>query len=314
MKKSKDLIKRLIESRRILQDPYAYLDGNGDFDGQDMCNQISDSRRLLQNQYAHMNPTGGFDAITSILKIETAQSIVNNANPRSKEHRYAWIERKARDLQLNLWKHRHQLWPEDAPIDPVKLLEPSIAIQYIGYDFEQAEFLGDFGGTGSYSEIAGTIDQAVKRISISNRLPVNTHRFTAAHELGHAILHQGLVMHRDRPVDGSRRSDVPREPKEIEADKFAVYFLMPERLVKERFHHIFGKSCPFILTDDTAFALGSFNSANLIERCKSLRDLARVLAKAEYYNGRNIVSLATQFGVSVETMAIRIEELDLVEV
>jgi hypothetical protein len=45
---------------------------------------------------------------------------------------------------------------------------------------------------------------------------------------------------------------------------------------------------------------------------RTLRDLARLLASATYYNGKAVYSLTEIFGVSVEAMAIRLEELDLV--
>ena len=46
----------------------------------------------------------------------------------------------------------------------------------------------------------------------------------------------------------------------------------------------------------------------------SLRDISRILAKTESFNGQYFRSLADQFYVSVEAMAIRLEELSLLEV
>lgn len=257
---------------------------------------ISESRRKYKNPYAHLNGKGIFDASISA--------------PIS----YASIERIVRNLQKNIWKNRHRLWPEGVPTDPVNLLDPSIAIKSIGFDFELAESLGNFVGQGAKSEVAGIIDRFAGRISISRRLPYQTLRFTAAHELGHALLHKETMLHRDRPMDGSYQKQNQRLPIEIEADKFATYFLMPEKLLRERFAEIFGVRDSFILTDDTAFALEPANPELLLNKCKSSRDLSRILAKAGKYNSRQVVTLVEQFDVSVEAMAIRIEELGLVKI
>jgi Zn-dependent peptidase ImmA (M78 family) len=42
------------------------------------------------------------------------------------------------------------------------------------------------------------------------------------------------------------------------------------------------------------------------------RDLSRMLARVDRFDGRQIDSLTSQFRVSVEAMAIRLEELNLV--
>jgi len=277
--------------------------------------QITDSRRLFQNQYAHLNDFGGYDGVV-LAPIISRKVFAGGRQQESLRSlgQFEWIERKAKALQKNIWKNRKELWPEGVPENPVQLLDPSIAIQFIGYEYDLSEYLGEFTGIGANSEIAGVIDRADKRVSISRRLRYKTRRFTAAHELGHALLHTEAVMHRDRPIDGSAKTNEPREPMELEADKFASYFLMPERLLRERFRINFGISGVFFLNDDTAFALDPANPEALINGCKSPRDLSRILANTGQYNGRNVYSLATQFGVSVEAMAIRIEELELVKI
>lgn len=49
------------------------------------------------------------------------------------------------------------------------------------------------------------------------------------------------------------------------------------------------------------------------KQCNSQRELTRVLASAEFYRAKPFGSLAEMFNVSVETMAIRLEELELAE-
>ena len=224
-----------------------------------------------------------------------------------------WIEQAARILQESLWRRRHELWPDGVPGDPVDLLDPAIALDVIDFEFDMSETLGQFSSGGATFEVAGVIDRPGKRVQISPQMPFNTRRFTAAHELAHALLHEGVRMHRDRPLDGPGQERGTRDKVEKEADKFASFFLMPENLVRNRFRQFF--LCDkFALHADTIFALDPSGSMQLQDCKKTLRELARILADAVSYNGRHFNSLAAQFHVSVEAMAIRLEELELLEV
>jgi Zn-dependent peptidase ImmA (M78 family) len=275
--------------------------------------EIADSRQLLQNPYAYLDDSGGYSAADRKRQVisgycnpsDTATHHGGSRNP------YAGIERLAREVQVDIWKNRYRLWPDGIPDNPVDLLDPAVAIKHLGFDFDLAEYLGDYFAPGSKTETAGLIDRKSKRIRISRRLPRNTRRFTSAHELGHLLMHKEAVMHRDRPIDGPIQVSEPRSRMEVEADKFASYFLMPANLVNARFSAIFGEEA-FALNDATAFALDPINPRGLIAECDTPRALARILAKAERYNGRRVLSLAEQFAVSVEAMAIRLEELELI--
>jgi Zn-dependent peptidase ImmA (M78 family) len=112
-------------------------------------------------------------------------------------------------------------------------------------------------------------------------------------------------------LDGSS-GGAPRIPVEAEADLFASYFLLPEKPLRKAFEQKF-LTQRFVLDDDTAFALNSKSLNFVRSRCRTLRDLTRILADAEYYNGVRFDSLAKQFRVSIDAMAIRLEELGLVE-
>lgn len=57
-------------------------------------------------------------------------------------------------------------------------------------------------------------------------------RFTIAHECGHAILHPGHDLHLDRVI-AFRRSDLPADRTEAEANEFAASLLMPEVLLRD---------------------------------------------------------------------------------
>lgn len=306
MKNPNSITKKISDSRRLLQNQYAYLNGDGNYEALIVNQTIS--YHELGNPYACLD--GNSDSDTPILNKD--KEILHNSNVKA-YYNYSEIEQKVRELQRCIWKNRNELWPDGVPDDPVQLLDPSIAAKYIGYEFEEAEFLGEFCAKGTDKEIAGIIDHLQKRISLSRNFKNNIRRFTAAHELGHALLHepQSAVMHRDRPIDGSSKSNEPRATIEKEADKFATYFLMPEKLVRARFRQAFGVDV-FVLNDDTAFALNPTNPDELFDYCRTTRNLAKILASIEHYNGRYMCSLANQFAVSVVAMAIRIEELGLV--
>lgn len=298
------LPKELTDSRRLLENPYAYQNGEGRFDALGLpetvtaaaattASALSESRRLLQDPYAYI----GDIEVALAQQSRAAQETANSVDARGP---HASIAARARDLQLRIWRKRHSVWPGKVPTDPVEMLDPAIAAGILGYAYEDVDYLG--------SEVAGVIDYPAKRIAVSRQFSPSVRRFTAAHELGHALLHREQRMHRDRPVDGSSSR---REAKEIEADKFAAYFLMPEKLVRNYFQQVFGV-IPFDLNEQTAFALNPSDPVGLIHRCRTPRDLSKLLAEAEYFNGNHVRSLADRFGVSVETMAIRIEELKLI--
>ena len=320
MKDPKGLRKQVAKTRRLLQDPYAYDDGSGkcdayyviSHDDMSLRERLVESRRLLQNPHAYDDGTGNFDAYFALPKEDrlpnTSQYLKSDyKSPISEDT----IKHLARNLQKDIWYRRDDLWPEGVPNDRVDMLDPTIAIKLIGFDYDLADSLGEFRVEGKNIEVAGLIDRGAHRVSISRNLPHITHRFTAAHELGHAIMHKEARLHRDRPMDGSSQDKTKRNVIEKEADKFAAYFLMPEKLVRGRFEKIFGVSNAFVLNDDTAFALNPGKPDELLSRCRNLRDLTRILAKTEYYNGRHVNSLAAQFHVSPEAMAIRLEELGL---
>ncbi len=193
----------------------------------------------------------------------------------------------------------------------MQILRPDVVLKRVmGYTYLQSDTLGVYEVDGERFEIAGLIDKSQKLVQVSKSFPQETQNFTVAHELGHAVLHRQIVLHRDRPMDGSIVTSKNRE--EMQADKFAAYFLMPTTLVKEVFLKIF-QMPKFVINESTALALGAGGVSRLRQKYQNTRGLARLLASTEYYSGKSFNNLAKFFGVSVETMAIRLEELDLVE-
>lgn len=285
--------------------------------------QVANDRRILGNPYAHLDDQGGVSALRVGHEIRTARQTASsgrqNVDPRfaifleKKRSRPSYsnreIESLAIDLQRLLWTSRNTIWKGCAPTDPIQILEPGYAIECFGYEFAIEDTLGEMRKDGQVIEVAGIIDNSEMRARISRRFRPDILRFTSAHELGHIVLHNETGLHRDRSFDGIKST--AREKSELQADKFASYFLMPAKLLKAQFVDRFLTE-HFSLNEETSFALARCSLDELTRRIENRRALSQILAEAKSYNGRRFTSLVEQFGVSREAMAIRLEEVDLV--
>jgi hypothetical protein len=288
---------RASEALKRFGNPYAFAEP--DEVEADSRDAIAVSRRRLQNQWAHLNSSGGFDA---------ASDAPGGARPNRRGMQD--IEDAVSKLHRRLWEKRYELLPERLDdIDPVDLLDPSLAFGLIGYDFSRVAALGNMRVGAVTVEVAGRIDTTARSVEVGMHLPMSSVRFTAAHELGHAVLHPELgVMHRDIAQDGiALGSDLV----EKEANRFATLFLMPERLVRAKFRALF-LADRFEVSEESAFALAGCTVDALTRRHGTRRALSTLLAGTPRYNGRQVTPLHEQFRVSSKTMAIRLEELDLI--
>ncbi|GAB4346537.1 MAG: hypothetical protein Kow006_05160 [Gammaproteobacteria bacterium] len=312
------LHERIRQSRINLRNPYAYLDSSGGYsattDGQGL--DVHEARRILQNQYAYLDADGGYSEWPNYISSQRSSTlplidyeIILGEARKGDDFGRDDIEAIVRRFQREMWKRRKELFPSRKEIAPIEMLNPSIALKSIGYLPEYRESLGQYSGDGEIFEVAGILDNSNRRVLVSERFSPEICNFTMAHELGHVFLHQESGLHRDRALDGSLTGQ-RREKREFEADVFAAYFLLPEKQVRREFKKRFSTDC-FLLNDDTEFALGSGNTG-LRNSCRTIRDLSRVLAKAEHYFGVQFLPLTKCFRVSTEAMAIRLEELGLV--
>lgn len=268
-------------------------------------NKLFAARRVLQNPYAYIDELDGDDDVTGVPEPAKSQRRAERSVRRYSDDA---IKRAARDLHLELWHRRHELWAEP-PADAVDLIDIGKALELVGYRLELRESLGFRVARKGQIEVAGFIDRDRRVVGVSKQFSGPSLAFTMAHELGHAVLHpEGGGVHRDRSRDVP---GLPKNADEAEADRFAVHFLMPERLVRERFEVRFGRA-PFVLDEATAFALVKRNHDIASERFPTPRSLSRHLANVEEYDTREFDSMASLFGVSVVSMAIRLEELGLV--
>ena len=294
-------------SRALLENPYAYDDGAGHYSAIVREQTVHDARRLLENQGGYSARPGSVAPRRPIhLDPDKLLGGLHRGDKFSRQD----IEAIVRGLQAALWQRRQELWPARKEIGPIEVLDPILALEVIGYPVTVADGLGQHSSGTEFFEIAGMIEKTpARRVQLSHRFSRDIRNFTAAHELGHAILHAGESLHRDRPRDGGASGN--RDATEREADLFASYFLLPEKQVRSEFKRTF-LADRFVPDDANALALRYTNVDVLRADCTTLRELARVLAGATYYNGAPCHSLSERFGVSMEAMAIRLEELDLV--
>lgn len=192
------------------------------------------------------------------------------------------------------------------------MLDPSVASKVLGFNFEYFEELGRFGSQGNRFEVAGILNRNERKIAISLKFSPQTRRFTAAHELGHLVMHPDEKMHRDRPIKGLAGETLSRAPKEAEADHFAACWLMPRNYVRTRLESTFCTKAPFIFDDNAAFYLCRDDPDSLLRADHDSLDQALAIASARSYAGKHFCSLADQFLVSAKSMAIRLMELDLI--
>ncbi len=162
-------------------------------------------------------------------------------------------------------------------------------------------------------ETAALLDPQAKKIAVAEKFGLEIARFTGAHELGHAVLHPGNVMRRDRPIEGLRWNDrSPRPQIEREADFFAGCFLMPRKPVISVFEENFEIKTPLVIDETTAFWLCPDEPDFLLRTLPGSSARALAVASCESFEGRHFDSLAKRFRVSVTSMAITLYELDLI--
>lgn len=211
-----------------------------------------------------------------------------------------------RNTQIALFK--------ESGVDPqdfnglIDLFGPERLANYLELDYRELEVIPS---SNPDFEVAGMLDRTNRIIYVSRAFPLEQQRLTGIHEIMHWMLHQDVGrdrLHRDRPI-----SHLPRENSvlwyEWEATNVGCQYLMPEKLVKERFSLVFGLRVgeQIQFNEDVAFYLGR-DIEDL--RRMDYKDRATLLATTESY-GRPIVPLYRQFRVSPTAMRIRLQELDL---
>lgn len=214
-------------------------------------------------------------------------------------------------LHREIWDGKERLWPDQQPM-PLQMLQPEVAAYILCFDYDVLPDLGPtrFDRGNQKYRAAGVLNRPARKIAVSLEYSPNVRRFTGAHEIGHCMLHDDEIMHRDMPLDGTPKRGRP--PKEQEADYFAACFLIPARLLAQAFAAQFGFKGSFPFNDVTCFHLNPTDPQALLDAEEDSLDREIALARCARFNNRNLIPLSIQFGVSNNAMAIRIKELKLV--
>lgn len=218
------------------------------------------------------------------------------------------IDQAVADLHRRIWLQRIALGIDAGSY--VATLDPAIGASALGVQFAIEDSLGSFGNCRERFSVAGLINRQQNLIQVSAQFPETTQRFTGVHELGHFVLHNGEVMHRDRPVAGASGVLSRRGAVEIEADYFAACYLMPSKLVYKAFEVRFGFRRQFVADDAAAYYLQPNDPEKLLSA--SADEIAAILETATRYGGLRFGKMSDEFKVSVPAMAIRLTELGLV--
>ncbi|MFZ0244404.1 ImmA/IrrE family metallo-endopeptidase [Candidatus Binatus sp.] len=172
------------------------------------------------------------------------------------------------------------------------------------------------GSTALASETLGAVYRKRKEIQIAGGKKHTRQRFTLAHELGHYLLHDQLVSYREVLAPSEAVDATNRPAIEQEADFFAVELLMPARSVGRVFQQYFGGPINgTVASDDVAHFLSQghrpFSASEIVRMGKHER--ARLFARIATYAGVQFKPICEVFDVSMEAMAIRLENLGLVK-
>lgn len=218
------------------------------------------------------------------------------------------IEREARRLQTEIYSRRERRYEFGVPGIPT-LFDPRNVADHCGLSYDERPRLDtDYAGGG---EAAGLWQRDWNTILVSTRFSYEVQRFTAAHEIGHYVLHPAVgarTMHRERPIYGPQPN---RPPIEREADYFAACLLMPRNAVIREFDKRFGTKHPLALTETVAYHL-KLDLGAVFSAPRGSLLFAEGVARAQQFDRLRFPSLASFFCVSPTAMAIRLEELNLV--
>lgn len=220
------------------------------------------------------------------------------------------IEEHAHEAHMSIWNQRLELFNGNVPVHPLDLVDPAVALYLKGFKVESEQDLGDTWDAGAYTRVAGTVDQRNRIVRVAVGLSEQERRFTTAHELGHVVLHPDMDgLHRDRAISGPL---FRKDRREREADAFSSCFTMPARLLFRRFREHFAADV-FRLNEDTVFGLRLGTLDQVQRRLRTRRDLSLAVATTQSYMGVAFEPLSRFFRASPTAMAIRLEEVGLVD-
>ena len=221
------------------------------------------------------------------------------------------IEKLTIDMLIDINNDKKGFWRTNTPVYYLDMIKPKKLLEVFGYEYIESSSLGRFDQNGQWIEIAGITDHEQKIVKVSTSYSPESRYFTLCHELGHVIMHNERRMYRDGPLDG-KFNRPGQDWIEYQANTFAKFFSMPGELVIELFESYFGTR-KWELNSDTLFMLNKGNAQEFLKKYPYKRSVSLLLAGLTVYNQQEFPSLAQVFGVSKTAMAIRLEELGLID-
>jgi hypothetical protein len=215
------------------------------------------------------------------------------------------IELEARRLLAEIERHAATLWPHTQP-ERLYMCDPEAACRVLGLQYLPDQHLGKYGGTAT----AGVMDRRHKAILLSSEQRFDILRFTAAHEIGHYLLHADDMLLRDRAI--AHHGDVGRDSKEGEADYFAACLLAPPKLLRAAFKARFPVGEPMTNTLTNCYALSRTDHQRLASLNPGSSEFTLAVARAQSFDGAPFKSLVKLFNISPTAMTRRLQELELV--
>ena len=196
-----------------------------------------------------------------------------------------------------------------------RYLHPRFAFEMMGFVYEERpdldlelRVLGEPSGV-KRTVIAGRLDRLNKTVATSERQPPAERLFTAAHELGHLVLHADEIQHRDRPIDLLAKQ---KPLIERQADVFAAAYLMPARWIAKDLESRFGSS-PVVVNEFLAWWLDPTDYERFLRPNKDADfERAKAVSVCNCVGGEHFTSLAEAYGVTPTAMAYRLLELGLI--
>lgn len=223
------------------------------------------------------------------------------------------IQREAAKLRGEVLRHVKSRNPDAR--NAKQYLHPKYAFEMKGVTYEERPDLDlelrVVGEATSFkrSVVTGRLDRRRRVVATSERPSPAERLFTAAHELGHWVLHEDEIEHRDRPVGAQAR----RPRREREADEFAAAYLMPRKWVEKDLKGRLGAS-PISVDENLAWWLDHTDHERLlVPNIDADKERAMAIAVCTNIGMGHFRSLADEYGVTAKAMALRLMELGLIE-
>lgn len=210
------------------------------------------------------------------------------------------------------WKQTHlNERPTSEQFYPIDL---DCLVSLLGWKLERVTSVAAYLESNEPVDAHTDFEKKEITLAVSDNIPKGRLNYSLAHEIGHVMLHgeEGIkLMDRTRCSIRERRSKL-RYPHnyDVEADRFAAELLMPSRAVQVRFQQLFGSS-EIIVGSSLAYRFVEKHRFGQVPKEISDRESLSITVAKNSLDPKK-ESLAYFFGVSHQTMAYRLIELQLV--